>query len=107
MAAIQEIEKAVDTLRASFNQYVPQKLDHRRSQLLGFQRMFFENKISLTKALQKDLGRSPRESQNQEFVFLENELAYQIEHLENNIAPQNVSETHTGYSEIRYEPVGK
>ncbi len=99
----------IDRLRDCYNSGKTRDLGWRKTQLRGLQRMFREHYSDFESALRADLHKSLFECFATEIGFLEHEVNYALEHLDDWALPKPVSTPvflQPAQSTVRYEPLG-
>ncbi|MEU2946607.1 aldehyde dehydrogenase family protein [Nocardiopsis alba] len=86
-----DIPETVARLRGTFASGRTKPLAWRRAQLRALRRMLVEERPTLEKALQDDLGKSPLEAHTTEIGFVINEIDHTLKHLASWLRPERVS----------------
>ncbi|AFR06795.1 aldehyde dehydrogenase [Nocardiopsis alba ATCC BAA-2165] len=91
MTTTVDIPETVARLRGTFASGRTKPLAWRRAQLRALRRMLVEERPTLEKALQDDLGKSPLEAHTTEIGFVINEIDHTLKHLASWLRPERVS----------------
>ncbi|MFE1100241.1 aldehyde dehydrogenase family protein [Nocardiopsis alba] len=86
-----DIPETVARLRGTFASGRTKPLAWRRAQLRALRRMLVEERPTLEKVLQDDLGKSPLEAHTTEIGFVINEIDHTLKHLASWLRPERVS----------------
>ncbi len=99
----------IDRLRHTFNTGKTRDLDWRKAQLKQLRRLFTDRYAELESALHSDLNKSPFECYATEIGFLEHEVDYALENLDEWARPEPVSTPVfllPAESYVMFEPLG-
>ncbi|MYR35436.1 aldehyde dehydrogenase family protein [Nocardiopsis alba] len=91
MTTTVDIPETVARLRGTFASGRTKPLAWRRAQLRALRRMLVEERPTLEKVLQDDLGKSPLEAHTTEIGFVINEIDHTLKHLASWLRPERVS----------------